>query len=154
VAPGKIVLATGVFDILHPGHIKFLEESKKAGGPRAKLIVVVARDKTVLKRKGRRPVLPESDRRQIVAALKPVAQAFLGHEDVDFLTTLRELQPEVVCVGYDQNDIKVSVGRIVKAQHLPIRIVQLPKYGIDGLNSSTGVKRRVVKGWPKIKPSS
>ena len=154
MVPGKTVLATGVFDILHPGHIRFLEESKQAGGPRAKLVIVVARDKTVLKRKGRRPVLPESDRRRIVAALKPVSRAFLGHEEVDFLTTLRELQPDIVCVGYDQDDIKAAVGKIVKAHHLGIRIIQLPKYGIDGLNSSTGVKRRVMKGWPPVRPSS
>src|SRR6266571_7477395 len=102
----KTVLATGVFDILHPGHIRFLEESKKQGGPGAQLVVVVARDKTVVKRKGRGPVLPESDRREIVACLKPVNRAVLGHEEVDFLGVLEELKPDIVCVGYDQNDIK------------------------------------------------
>jgi FAD synthetase len=145
----KTVLATGVFDILHPGHVRFLEESKKQGGPGARLVVVVARDKTVLKRKGRRPVLPESDRRDIVASLKPVSRAILGHEEVDFLGVLEELKPDIVCVGYDQNDIKTRVRKVVTGQKLPIRVVQIAKFGRDGLNSSTGVKKRIAKNWPR-----
>ena len=43
----KIVLASGVFDLLHLGHVRFLEEAKKAGGRNAELIVIVARDRTV-----------------------------------------------------------------------------------------------------------
>jgi FAD synthetase len=149
LAQRKTVLATGVFDILHPGHVRFLEESKKQGGPGARLVVVVARDKTVLKRKGRRPVLPESDRREIVSFLKPVNRAVLGHEEVDFLGVLEELRPDIVCVGYDQNDIKTRVKKLVTAQKLPIRVVQIAKFGRDGLNSSTGVKKRIAKNWPR-----
>ncbi len=149
MAAGKTVLATGVFDILHPGHLRFLEESKKKGGPGSRLVVVIAKDKTVLKRKGHGPVLPESQRKQIVAALRTVSRAILGREEVDFLGVLEEVRPDIVCVGYDQNDIKASVKRIVTQHRLPIRVVQLPKFGVDGLNSSTGVKRRVVRSWPR-----
>ena len=152
MAPGKTVLATGVFDILHPGHLRFLEESKKQGGPGARLVVVVAKDRTVLKRKGGSPVLPESHRRQIVASLKPVNKAILGHEEVDLIGILRQVRPNIVCVGYDQNDIKVSVRKIIAKEKLPIRVVQLPKFGVNGLNSSTGVKRRVVRNWPRTSP--
>ncbi len=151
--PGKKVLATGVFDILHPGHIRFLEESKKQGGPGAHLVVVVARDKTVFKRKGRGPVLPESDRREIVSALKPVSRAILGHEEVDFLGVLQEVKPDIVCVGYDQKDIKTAVKRLVARQKLPIRVVQLAKFGKDGLNSSTGLKKRIARSWPRTRSS-
>jgi FAD synthetase len=153
LAHRKTVLATGVFDILHPGHVRFLEESKKRGGPGARLVVVVARDKTVLKRKGRRPVLPESDRREIVSLLKPVNRAVLGHEEVDFLGVLEELRPDIVCVGYDQNDIKTTVKKLVTAQKLPIRVVQIAKFGRDGLNSSTGVKKRIARDWPRASSS-
>ena len=149
MAQRKTVLATGVFDILHPGHIRFLEESKKQGGPGARLVVVVARDRTVMRRKGRRPVLPESDRREIVASLKPVSRAILGHEEVDFLGVLEELKPDIVCVGYDQKDIKTTVKKVVRAQKLPIRVVQIAKFGRDGLNSSTGVKKRIARSWPR-----
>lgn len=145
MARGKTVLATGVFDILHPGHLRFLEESRKRGGPGARLVVLVARDKTVRKRKGRDPVLPESLRRQIVASLKPVYKAILGHEEVDFLGILRTV--DIVCVGYDQDDIKRSVKRVITREKLPVRLVQLPKFGLRGLNSSTGIKRRVLNSW-------
>jgi FAD synthetase len=148
LARGKTVLATGVFDILHPGHIRFLEESKRRGGPGAKLLVVIARDKTVRKRKGRNPVLPEAQRRQIVASLKPVYKAILGREEVDLLGILQTV--DIVCVGYDQNDIMRSVKRIITREKLPVRLVQLPKFGLRGLNSSTGIKRRVLSRWHMV----
>src|SRR5437867_4849256 len=153
MAQHKTVLATGVFDILHPGHILFLEESKKQGGPGARLVVVVARDKTVRDRKGHGPTLPELDRVQIVSALKPVNRALLGHEHVDFLGVLQELRPDIVCVGYDQNDIKRKVAKLVVEQNLPIRVVQIAKFGRNGLNSSTGVKRRIAKNWSRTSSS-
>jgi FAD synthetase len=146
LARGKTVLATGVFDILHTGHLRFLEESRKRGGPGARLVVVIARDKTIRKRKGRNPVLPEGQRREIVAFLKPVYKAILGpgREQVDFLGILQTVKPDIVCVGYDQNGIKRSVKRIITREKLPVRLVQLPRFGLPGLNSSTGIKRRVL----------
>ena len=51
----KVVLASGTFDLLHFGHVRFLEEAKRTGGEGAKLVVVVARDSTVMERKGERP---------------------------------------------------------------------------------------------------
>jgi len=147
LAHAKTVLATGVFDILHAGHLRFLEESRKRGGPGARLVVVIARDKTVRKRKGRDPVLPESQRRQIVASLKSVYKAVLGREEVDFLGILQTVKPDIVCVGYDQNDIKESVKRIIMQEELPVRLVQLPRFGPRGLDSSTGIKRRVLNRW-------
>ena len=61
----KVVLASGVFDLLHLGHVKFLEEAKKAGGKDAELIVIIARDSTVEKNKGRKPIMPENQRRAL-----------------------------------------------------------------------------------------
>lgn len=142
---GQVVLATGVFDILHPGHLRFLQESKRLGGPRAKLVVLVASDKTVMKRKGRRPVIPEQSRRELVAALKPVDRAILGREEADYLGPLREVKPDVVCVGYDQTDIKKMVEMVVRTEKLPIRVVRVARFGPRGLNSSTSLKRRVLR---------
>ena len=141
----KTVLATGVFDILHLGHVRFLEESKKAGGPDAKLVVVIARDQTVVRRKGKPPVLPEAQRRRIVSSLKPVDQAVLGHEHLDFLGVLREYKPDIVSFGHDQQDIKKAVEKIIKKERLPIRVVSIRRYGLRGLGSSTTVKKQVAK---------
>ena len=147
MARRKIVLATGVFDLLHLGHVRFLEESKKQGGPGAQLVVVVARDNTVLIRKGRKPILPENQRRELVASIRPVDRAILGHENFDMLAILREVKPDVICVGYDQQEIKKSVRSLLKREGLDILVVQIPKFGPDGLNSSTKVKNRIAETW-------
>jgi FAD synthetase len=142
---GKIVLATGVFDLLHSGHVRFLQASKRRGGPGAKLIVVVARDKTVLNRKGRMPILPEDQRRELVGSLRVVDKAILGHTHLDLLGVLREVRPDIISVGYDQKQIKASVEKLLREQGLPVRVVQIPKFGPNGLNSSTGIKQRVAR---------
>ena len=147
MARGKIVLATGAFDLLHLGHVRFLEASKRKGGPGAKLVVVVARDKTVMNRKGRMPIVPEDQRRELVGSLKVVDKAILGHMHLDLLGILREVRPDIISVGYDQKQIKASVSKLLREEHLGIRLVQIPKFGADGLNSSTGIKRRVARGW-------
>jgi len=149
LARRKIVLATGVFDLLHLGHVRFLEESKKQGGPGAQLVVVVARDNTVLSRKGRKPILPENQRRELVASIRTVDRAILGHENFDMLAILREVKPDVICVGYDQQEIKKSVKSLLKRERLDIPVVQIPKFGPDGLNSSTKVKNRIAERWSK-----
>ena len=79
----KIVLASGVFDLLHLGHVKFLEEAKKTGGKNAELIVIIARDSTVEKTKSRKPIMSENQRRALVESLKVVDAAVLGFEKFD-----------------------------------------------------------------------
>ena len=66
----KVVLASGVFDLLHLGHVRFLEDAKRAGGKNAKLIVIIARDSTVEKTKGRKPIMSEDQRCALVESLK------------------------------------------------------------------------------------
>ncbi len=144
---GKIVLATGAFDLLHLGHVRFLEASKRKGGLGAKLVVVVARDKTVLNRKGLLPILPEDQRRELVGSLRAVDKAILGHTHLDLLGILMEVRPDIISVGYDQKQIKASVSRLLKKERLSIQLVQIPKFGADGLNSSTGIKQRVARRW-------
>jgi len=144
---GKVVLATGAFDLLHFGHVRFLEASKRRGGPGAKLIVVVARDKTVLNRKGRMPILPEDQRRELVGSLRVVDKAILGHTRLDLLGVLREVRPDIISVGYDQKQIKASVEKLLREQGLHVRVVQIAKFGPNGLNSSTGIKQRVARRW-------
>ena len=147
LARRKTVLATGVFDLLHIGHVRFLAGAKRRGGPGARLVVVVARDRTVLNRKGRRPILPEHQRRELVASLRAVDSAILGHQSLDMLGILNEVRPDIICVGYDQQEIKKAVKNIIKTAGLHIPVVQIPKFGPDGLNSSTKVKDRVAQEW-------
>jgi len=139
------VLATGVFDLLHLGHLRFLEESKKQGGPASKLVVVIARDKTVFRRKGKGPVVPEDQRRELVAALRVVDRAILGREEIDLLGILKEVQPDIVCVGYDQDEIRAAVTRLVRREGLPVKVVRIRSFGPIGFNSSSKLKSRVAK---------
>jgi FAD synthetase len=123
------VLAAGVFDLLHYGHLRYLEEAKRQGGKGAELIVVVARDSTVLKRKGRLPVLKEEHRRALVEGLKPVDKAVLGELDVDMEKVIRDVKPDIIALGYDQEDLSAV------AKPMGIKVVRIGKYG--EISSST-----------------
>jgi len=141
----KTVLATGAFDLLHYGHLDFLEEAKRAGGKNARLIVIVARDKTVEARKGKRPVVPEDQRRALVEALKPVDDAILGFEDMNYEAVIERLEPDIIAVGYDQSDIKRSVEEIIARKGLKTKILEASKFAADDIDSSSKIKRRVIE---------
>ncbi|MEM4657221.1 MAG: adenylyltransferase/cytidyltransferase family protein [Candidatus Methanosuratincola sp.] len=122
---GKRVLAAGCFDLLHYGHLRYLEEAKKLTGSGGELIVVVARDATILKRKGRPPVMNEEHRRELVEALKPVDRAVLGGVDFDTKAILESLMPDIVALGYDQEDL----AEVLRREGFKGEIVKLGKYG-------------------------
>jgi FAD synthetase len=140
---GKIVLASGTFDLLHLGHVRYLEEAKKTGGKNAKLVVIVARDKTVGKRKGVKPIMPEEHRRALVESLKVVDEAILGYEDFDIGSVIEELKPDVIAVGYDQAGIEEQVRRAVACSGSSIKVVRIEKFGRDELNSSLKIKTKI-----------
>jgi len=119
------VLAAGVFDLLHYGHLRYLEEAKNLGGEDAELIVVVARDSTVLKRKGRLPVMNEVHRRALVEALKPVDKAILGGVDLNTTKVIQKVKPDIIALGYDQGDIAELIARQGGAG----KVVRLKRYG-------------------------
>ena len=141
----KVVLASGTFDLLHLGHVKYLEEAKKAGGKNAKLVVIVARDKTVEKRKGLKPIMPEEQRRALVESLKVVDEALLGYEDFDIGMVIEKLRPDVIAVGHDQEGIAEQVRKAVTQKRLPVQVVKIGKFGRDELNSSLKIKRKITE---------
>lgn len=123
-------MATGVFDLLHPGHIAFLSEAKKLGD---ELVVVVARDSTARRLK-HAPITPESSRVEMVRALKPVDRAVLGNEG-DIYEILSDLRPDVVVLGYDQSHQEERVVAECRKRGLSeTRVVRLPRFegDIDG----------------------
>jgi FAD synthetase len=142
---GKVVLASGTFDLLHLGHVKYLEDAKKAGGPDSKLIVIVARDKTVEKRKGRRPVMPEDERKALVESLKVVDKAILGHENFKIGDVIDEIKPDVIAVGHDQANIEEQVRKAVAKKGLHIQVVRIERFGKPELDSSLKIKRKVTE---------
>jgi FAD synthetase len=140
----KIVLASGVFDLLHLGHVRFLEEAKRAGGQNSELIVIVARDSVAKKRKGEEPIIPENQRCSLVASLRVVDRAFLGFLDFDIGKVIDKVRPDIIAVGYDQRDIERDVRRYVERNKLNIRILRVGKFGEDELNSSSKIKQRII----------
>ena len=141
----KLVLASGVFDLLHLGHVRFLEEAKKAGGPHAKLVVIVARDSTVEKRKGERPVMSENQRCALVASLKVVDEATLGLEKFNIAEVIDKLKPDVIAFGYDQKVMMQEVKDYVKEHGRTIRVVKVGKFSADELDSSSKIKHRILE---------
>ena len=140
----KIVLASGAFDLVHYGHIRFLEEAKKAGGEDSRLIVVVARDKTVEKLKGKKPIIPEDQRRAVVESLKPVDEAILGYEDISLVETINKIKPNIIAVGHDQIDIEEDVKKIIAAGKMMICIARIGRFGLADLDSSSKIKRKIL----------
>jgi len=94
----KIVLAGGVFDIIHPGHIHTLNAAKELGDV---LVVVVATDKTAIKMKKRKPLHDQKLRKQLVNSLSVVDLCVIGNED-DIFKTVEFVKPEIIALGYDQ----------------------------------------------------
>lgn len=145
----KIVLASGVFDLLHFAHVKYLEEARKAGGPNAELVVVVATDRTVEKRRGEKPVIPENQRVALVDSLKVVDKAILGFESLGIGKVIERIKPDVIALGYDQRDIEKITRDYLKKKGSWVKVVRIGKFGEDELNSSSKIKQRIIEHYKR-----
>lgn len=94
----KKILTTGVFDILHPGHIYYLQQAKKQGDY---LVVLVTCDSVATKQK-RRPIFNQFDRCAMIKSLKFVDKVIIGSELNNYCQTLNKIQPDILVLGYDQ----------------------------------------------------
>jgi FAD synthetase len=144
---GKVVIAFGTFDLVHIGHIKFFEEAKRLGGKNAQLIVVISRDSNVMKIKKHPPIFNEEERRAVIESLKPVDKAILGYEGEDMLQIVKENNPDIIVLGYDQRikpDEFQKFKQELKEKGIKAKVVRLPKYG-TGLNSSTVIVKRILE---------
>lgn len=145
----KIVLASGVFDLLHFAHVKYLEEAKKTGGPNAELVVIIARDSTVEKRRGEKPIIPENQRVALVDSLKIVDKAILGYEDFNIEKVMEKVKPDVIALGYDRGDIEQSVKSFVKKKGLKTKVMKIGKFGEDELGSSSKIKQTIIEHYKR-----
>lgn len=141
----KIVLASGVFDLLHLGHVRFLEDAKKAGGKNAKLVVIIASDTTVEEMKGRKPIMSEDQRCTLVESLRVVDKAVLGFKQLDIGEVIEEIKPNIIALGYDQEEMEKDVKTYVEKSKLPIKIIRIAKFEADNLDSSSKIKQKIVE---------
>jgi len=117
----KTVLAGGVFDIIHLGHIHTLNAAKALGDV---LVVAFATDKTAQKMKKRQPLHNQELRRELVSCLSMVDKAIVGHED-DIFETVRAIKPDIIVLGYDQVHQNQFISDGCKRINLDVEIVRL-----------------------------
>lgn len=120
------VMTTGVFDLIHLGHVQMLEAAKALGD---ELVVVVARDETVRKQK-HDPITPEETRRRLVASLRMVDKAVLGRHG-DIYPIVKDIRPDIIALGHDQAFNEEEVVRKCAEQGVTCRIVRLPRFDND-----------------------
>ena len=132
------VVATGTFDILHPGHLYYLTESRKLGD---ELWVIVARDENVKHKP--RPILPEAQRLEMVAALRPVDHAILG-DHTDMFRPIEEIRPDVITIGFNQYFDEENLRRQLAGRNLPADVVRIGKYADGDLASSRMIVKKIV----------
>ena len=132
----KIVLAGGVFDIIHPGHIHTLTAAKALGDV---LVVAIATDKTAQKMKKMSPLHDQELRCELVSSLSMVDEAIVGHEK-DIFETVKEVKPDIIALGYDQIHQEKYISDGCKRISLDVKIVRLQS-PIPKLSSSEIEKR-------------
>jgi rfaE bifunctional protein nucleotidyltransferase chain/domain len=119
-----VILANGCFDVLHVGHIRYLHAAKQLGG---RLVVAVNSDASVRAVKGlERPLMPEGERAEIIAALADV-DAVVVFSEPDVRALIRELRPDVQAKGTDYSADKVPERDEVIACGGRVEIVGDPK---------------------------
>jgi len=131
----KKVILFGAFDLLHKGHEYFLREAKKKGDY---LIVVVGREERIKKLKGEIPLISERERVAEIRKLGVADKVVLGDKK-DRYKVLREVKPEVICLGYDQ---KANIEKLKKFG----KIIRLNSYSEKKYKSSLIKKKIILRG--------
>ena len=140
----RIVFTNGVYDLLHRGHVEYLEEARALGG---RLVVGVNSDASVRRLKGpSRPILPQGDRAGLVAALACVDLAIVFDDDTP-LSLIEAVAPDVLVKGADWAEDAIVGGEFVKSRGGRVERIALR----EGLSTSALVKR-IVEGKSALDP--
>ena len=131
------VMAVGVFDLLHAGHLHYLEQAKSLGDY---LTVVVAHDDTVRMRK-HEPVTNHELRKRMVEGLKPVDEAIIGNSpEVSIFEILPVVNPNIIALGYDQEHAEDSIR--LKLQQLGYDKITVTR--VEGLSDDLDGTRKII----------
>jgi|TARA_B100001971_G_C18177963_1_gene531016 FAD synthetase len=129
----KLVMAFGSFDLIHPGHLYYLKESKKYGD---KLIVGVATDQNILELKGRKPLYNEKERLLEVKNLNIADEVRLGNDNRNVYDILEEVNPNVICLGYDQKPSNEELKKELKLRKINAEIIRIDAFNPEKYKSS------------------
>tara|TARA_B100001250_G_scaffold402545_1_gene415786 strand:+ start:916 stop:1341 length:426 start_codon:yes stop_codon:yes gene_type:complete len=130
-------MAVGVFDLLHAGHLHYLEQAKSLGD---NLTVVVAHDDTVRLRK-HEPVTNHTLRKRMVEGLKPVDEALIGNPpDISIFEILPAVNPDIIALGYDQEHAEDSIkSKLLELGYATIKVVR-----VEGLTDDLDGTRKII----------
>jgi FAD synthetase len=131
------VMAVGVFDLLHAGHLHYLEQAKSLGDH---LTVVIAHDDTVRKRK-HEPVTGQDLRCRMVQGLKPVDEAIIGNSpEVPIFDILPIVKPDIIALGYDQEHAEEKI----RASLNDIGLGHIKVTRVEGLSDDLDGTRKII----------
>ena len=128
----KTVMCFGTFDLIHLGHLDYFKQAKQFGDF---LVVVIARDKTALKTKGRLPKYSEEERLAKVANLGLVNKVVLGNVD-DVYKVIKDEQPDIIALGYDQKFFVDKLKQKLEDFGLDSSIVRMKAFKPEKYKSS------------------
>jgi len=117
----RVVFIGGGFELIHYGHVYTISKARALGDA---LVVSVARDSTIRRRKHREPLIGEEDRVRLLSSLRQVDAAILGVEG-DIYVTLERIKPDIVALGYDQYHMEEEVKKEAARRGMRIRVVRL-----------------------------
>jgi FAD synthetase len=138
--PYKVMIA-GTFDILHTGHLALIKSAAALGD----VYVIIARDSSVEKFKGQKPIMPENQRLEIIRNIKGVKHAELGSDKEDWLVRIKELQPELFLLGPNQWGDEKSYENQMNKMGVKTMFRRLPHMDSKfPLNSSTKIKEKIL----------
>lgn len=136
----RVVFTNGVFDILHPGHVRYLQAARREGDA---LLVAINSDRSVRAIKGpKRPIHPEAERAEVIAALACVDAAVVFDEDTPH-QIISAIQPDVLVKGADWATDNIVGRDIVEARGG--RVVRMP---VEEGHSTTGLIQKVSTTQP------
>ncbi len=133
------VLATGTFDILHPGPVLYLEKAKELGD---ELYVIVSRDAMIHHKP--KPIIPESQRLLMVQALRVVDDALLGSEE-DIFEPVAAIRPDIVVLGYDQYFDEEKLQAELESRNIESTVVRLSYQDTGRLSSTDMILREIIR---------
>ena len=117
----KVVFIGGGFEVIHRGHLYTIERAKSLGDV---LVVSVARDSTIKRRKKRTPMANEQERLKLLSSLRQVDAAILGVKG-DIYRTLEKVGPDVVALGYDQYHSSSEIASEARRRGMKLKVVRL-----------------------------
>ncbi|MBN1328607.1 MAG: FAD synthase [Candidatus Heimdallarchaeota archaeon] len=142
------VLVFGTFDIIHPAHLRFLVEARLAAKcTECDLVVVLARDSSIERIKGRKPIFQETQRLRLISGLRIVDFARLGNEGENPFQVILEVEPDCIVLGYDQLINEKPLQDFINEHNLKVSVCRLPKFESGDLSSSSDVRERVLENW-------